>query len=72
MRQVIVYVYDRKPGKTYMDKVEDNMGYAKFHAWGCGYEEFESGPGNYSTAIIERTDGSVENVPADMIKFIGG
>lgn len=43
---------------------------AVFHAWGCNYEEFENGPGNYSTAIVERADGSVENVPTHMIKFI--
>ena len=45
-------------------------GHAMFHEWGCDYDEFESGPGNYSTAIIERDDGTVENVPADLIQFI--
>lgn len=70
MRKVIVYAYERKEGNTCYSKVEDGKGLAKFHAWGCAYEEFETGAGNYSTAIIEREDGSVESVPADMVKFV--
>ena len=46
------------------------MGYAKFHQWGTDYEELETGPGQYSTAIIELPDGEVENIPADMIEFV--
>lgn len=36
------------------------------------YEDFEVGVGNYAAAIIEREDGVVEVVPADMIQFIEG
>lgn len=42
-----------------------------FHAWGVDYEEFEAGPGNYSTAIVEMPDGSVLNWRADMVRFNG-
>ncbi len=45
-------------------------GNALFHQFGMDYEEFETGAGNYSTAIIELEDGTVKNIPADMIKFI--
>ncbi len=40
-----------------------------FHQWGMDYEEFESGPGNFSTAIVELPDGTVENVPAGNVQF---
>lgn len=42
---------------------------AVFHCWGVGYEQFEAGPGNYSTAIVEFPDGSVESVLPHEIKF---
>jgi len=41
-----------------------------FHQWGCGYEEFESGPGNYTVGIVELTDGTVESVLPQHLKFI--
>ena len=68
MRKVQVYKYEKKPGKTYMDKVSDGEGY--FHQWGMDYEELHDGVGNYTTAIIERLGGDVENVPVGLIKFI--
>lgn len=42
----------------------------KFHQWGVSYEEFESGAGNYSAAIVELEDGSVELLCAERIKFV--
>jgi hypothetical protein len=44
-------------------------GEAIFHQFGCNYEEFESGPGNFSTAIIELPDGTVLNIPVEDIAF---
>lgn len=44
-------------------------GKGKFHTWGVDYEEFEAGPGNFSTAIVEMPDGTVRNWRADMIRF---
>lgn len=45
-------------------------GEATFLVWGVEYVEFESGPGNYSVAIIKRDDGSVETVIPEHIKFL--
>lgn len=44
------------------------MGY--FHRWGCNYEEFETGAGNYSTAIVELPSGEIVMPVADDIQFL--
>jgi hypothetical protein len=49
--------------------VREEKGQATFHQFGCAYDEFESGAGNYSTAIVEWPDGNVECVRADFIRF---
>jgi len=41
-----------------------------FHQWGCSYEEFESGPGNFSIGIIELPDGTIETVYPSNLKFV--
>ena len=46
------------------------QGEALFHQFGVSYEEFEAGPGNYTTAIIEWPDGRVESVPAEHVQFV--
>lgn len=46
------------------------LGEAIFHQFGCTFCEFDTGPGNYSTAIIELDDGKVLNIDAENIKFI--
>ena len=55
-------------GKSFCKRIPD--GEAEFMAWGCDYEDFEFGVGTYSTAIIRRDDGSIENVEASMVKFM--
>jgi hypothetical protein len=45
-------------------------GEALFHQFGVAYEEYDAGPGNYSTAIVELPDGQVLAIPADKIRFI--
>lgn len=62
MRAVDVSKYEG--GKVVAD------GRAIFHRWGQCYEEFEAGPGNYTTAIIERQDGTVQEVSPSLIRFI--
>ena len=42
---------------------------ARFHGWGSDYDEFESGPASFSTAIVEFADGSVDNVHVRLIRF---
>jgi len=69
MRKCVVYEWKRKieDGKSFLEKVA--VGNGTFHQFGCDYEEFETGPGNYSTAIVEMPDGSVANVPVELIVF---
>lgn len=68
MRNVSIFKYERKEGEIKYSLVPDGEGF--FHQFGCNYEEFESGAGNYSTAIVERPDGSIINIPVDQIKFL--
>ena len=42
---------------------------AVFHKFGVDFEQFETGAGPFSTAIIELPDGSIENVPVENITF---
>lgn len=42
----------------------------RFHRWGVNYEEFETGPGNFTTAIIELADGSVVSCAAETVQFL--
>ncbi len=53
---------------TIWRKIEDGEGL--FLGLGTGYEEFEAGPGNFTTAIIERPDGTIETPEVSMIQFI--
>lgn len=51
-----------------MGWVEFELGY--FHQWGCNYEEFENGAGNFSTAIVELPDGRIIMPMANDIQFL--
>ncbi|MBD1601951.1 hypothetical protein [Pseudomonas typographi] len=42
----------------------------KFHGWGVEYEEFENGPGNYTVAIVEMPDGTVQTLVPWLIRFL--
>jgi len=65
-----VAVFNRERSKV-SGKTETVMiGYAFFHGWGSDYEEFTDGVGNFSTAILEKEDGTVLNHPAQLIEFI--
>ena len=66
-RKVVVYKYEKAKGQPHFTKVF--VGSGLFHQFGCAYEEFETGVGNYSTAIVEMPDGSVKNVPVELIIF---
>lgn len=67
LRPVSIQKYEKKPGDTHMSRVPDGTGL--FHQFGVDFEPFEAGAGNYSTAIIEREDGTVINHPVELIKF---
>jgi len=59
------YYYDFKKKENVTETGEGN-----FHQFGTNYEEFETGVGNYSSAIVERDDGTVINIPAENIQFL--
>ena len=62
-RPVMVFKYDQN-----RTKIED--GFAVFHQFGSDFEDYgEYGPANFSTAIIEREDGTIETTAPDLIKF---
>lgn len=48
---------------------EDFVNVGMFHKWGQSFEEFESGPANYTVAIVETEDGNIEEVIPVNIKF---
>ena len=51
-------------------KKKELVGQGEFIQYGVDFEEFESGAGNYSTALVLMKDGTVENVPVTTIKFV--
>jgi len=74
MRRVVYSEYEQKYEDNGMDgnKVWElvEQGEALFLGFGVDYEEFDGGPGNYSTAIIELEDGTIKNVPVQNVRFI--
>jgi hypothetical protein len=46
------------------------LGEGIFHQFGVDYEDLENGPGMFTTAIVEMVNGSVKNVPVELIEFI--
>lgn len=65
--EVLKWERTKEPGKSYFERVFDYN--AIFCEWGCDYEEFESGPGNFSTVIVRKINGQLENVPVQLVKF---
>lgn len=66
MRNVLIKKWDSVARKT--EEEFATMGI--FHQWATMYEELESGPGNYTVALVELYDGTVEEVSPKHIKFI--
>lgn len=69
MRKVMVSRLERTNGATSKWELVEK-GEAVFHQFGCNFEQFESGAGNFSTAIIEWPDGRVENVEVERVRFL--
>lgn len=70
LRKVLVKQYTEKPK---LGEPRFESGFSKegiFHSWGVGFEEFESGPGNYSMAIVEFPDGTVAGIELFRLKFV--
>jgi len=66
-RKVVVYEYKRSGGASHFEKVCAGNGI--FLEFGVDYEDLEHGVGNYSTGIVEMPDGSIKNVPVEMMVF---
>ena len=67
-RKVKVFEWQKVEGESYSEKVK--IGVGLFVQWGCDYEEFETVPGNYTTAVVEMEDGTIHNAHCEMIQFI--
>lgn len=77
MKKVEIFEYGKVTDPKGMDisfpvswekkKVEEGL----FLEFGVDYEEFESGPGNFSIALVLMDDGNVKSVPVNLIKFNG-
>ena len=67
-RKVITYKWEKVKNESYYEIIENGIG--TFIKYGVDYNEHDSGPGNFSTAIVEMPDGSVKNLPLNLIKFL--
>jgi hypothetical protein len=67
MRKVMISERRKQPDGTWKN---EEKGEAVFHQFGVDYEDCETGFGNYSTAIVEWPDGTVENVPVHRVRFL--
>lgn len=41
-----------------------------FHQWANAYEEFENGAGNYTVALVETPEGTIDSVLPENLKFV--
>lgn len=67
-RKVAVHEWKFIKEKPYRKKV--CIGIGLFHQFGIDFEEFDEGPGNYTTAIVEMPDGTVKSLAVEMIIFL--
>lgn len=51
-------------------QVTDYDAEGMFHQWANSYEEFNSGPGNWTYALIERPDGTMAQIDPGMMQFV--
>lgn len=51
-------------------KGTEDVAQGVFLAWGNEYVEFESGPGNYTVALVEMPDGTVQTPVPTSIRFL--
>lgn len=56
-----------KEGTNCWEKEFNNVGF--FHQWGQSYEEFESGPVNYTVGIVQTENGTIEEILPINLKF---
>lgn len=68
MRRVKTFKWERREGSSICDKIDDGEGI--FIKYGTNFEQFESGAGNFTTAIVEMPDGTVRNLNVMLIQFL--
>ena len=56
-----------KEGNNYRPKHQFT---GTFRAWGVDYKEDHRGIGNFSTAIVEKDDGSIHNISVNYVRFV--
>jgi len=54
----------------YVDSQKVVTGIGEFHQFGVDWEEVGNTAVNFTTGIVERPDGTVQNLPLDMFRFI--
>ena len=55
---------------AYYDKGTKVEVFGLFHRWGVSFMEFEAGPGNYTTALVEAENGKVYECVASSVQFL--
>jgi hypothetical protein len=69
MRRIEISKIEYPHGLTHRPvKTPDGFGW--FHGLGIDYEEFESGPGQFTCAVVEREDGTLSMVPLGAVRFL--
>ena len=68
MRKVEIYKYELPAGETRWVKCLDTQG--MFIEFGLGIIEGADSNVSFSTGIVELDDGTIRNVPVEMLKFI--
>ena len=63
MRKVIIY-------KETWDNKKEAAATAIFHQFGITCGHYETGIGQFTTAIVEYEDGQLESVPVELIRFV--
>ena len=67
MRKVKIFkwVWDEKTDKC--DEVADGVGL--FIQYGVNFVELDEGIGNYTSVIVEKSDGTILNLPTELVVF---
>ena len=72
MRKVTVFKQEipprTRPGERIVPKLVER-GWAWFHGFGIDFEELNGGVANYTTAVVEFPDGTIESIPLPLAKF---
>lgn len=66
MRRVEIFARNKSTGWVCTPTGEKGI----FHQFGIDHIEYESGPGMFTTAVVEMDDGTVRNIQVELIKFL--